>query len=61
MIEPNSNVWYVLGMIYEQYGAKSAALDAYRRVQAHELDDHTFIDPISTYVLAQDRIHALAQ
>ena len=61
MIEPNSNVWYVFGMIYEQYGAKPAALDAYRRVQAHELDDHTFIDPICTYVLAQDRVHALAQ
>ena len=60
MVEPNSAVWYALGLIYEQYGAKSAALDAYRRVQAHELDDHAFIDPTSTYVLAQDRIHALA-
>ena len=60
IIEPDSSVWYALGLIYEQYGAKSAALDAYRHVQAHELDDHTFIDPISTYVLAQDRIHALA-
>jgi tetratricopeptide (TPR) repeat protein len=61
MVEPDSSVWYALGLIYEQYGAKTAALDAYRRVQAHELDDHTFIDPISTYVLAQVRIHALAQ
>ena len=32
----------------------------YRRVQAHDLDDHTFIDPISTYVLVQDRIHEVA-
>jgi tetratricopeptide (TPR) repeat protein len=59
--EPDSNVWYVLGLIYEQYGAKSAALAAYNRVQAHELDDHTFVDPIATYVLAQDRIHTLAK
>jgi tetratricopeptide (TPR) repeat protein len=60
MPEPNSAVWYALGLIYEQYGEKNAALDAYRRVQAHEFDDHTFVYPTSTYVLAQDRIHALA-
>jgi tetratricopeptide (TPR) repeat protein len=57
--EPDSNVWYVLGLIYEQYGAKTAALEAYNHVQAHELDDHTFVDPVSTYVLAQDRIRNL--
>jgi Flp pilus assembly protein TadD len=56
---PNSEVWYALGLIYEQYGEKNAALDAYRRVQAHEFDDHTHVYPTSTYVLAQDRIHAL--
>ena len=60
-VDPNSSVWYALGLIYEQYGAKSAALDAYNRVQAHELDDHTFVDPVATYILAQDRIHALAK
>jgi tetratricopeptide (TPR) repeat protein len=59
MVEPNSPVWYTLGLIYEQYGAKAAALDAFRRVKAHEFDDHTYIDPVSTYVLAQDRIRAL--
>jgi tetratricopeptide (TPR) repeat protein len=59
--EPDSNVWYALGLIYEQYGAKAAALDAYRKVQAHELDDHTYIDPVSTYILAQDRIHDLTK
>jgi tetratricopeptide (TPR) repeat protein len=61
MPEPNSQVWYALGLIYEQYGAKGAALDAYRRVQAHEFDDHTFIDPASTYFLAQDRIRELSK
>jgi tetratricopeptide (TPR) repeat protein len=59
--EPNSAVWYALGLIYEQYGATDAALAAYNKVQAHELDDHTYIDPASTWLLAQDRIHALAK
>jgi tetratricopeptide (TPR) repeat protein len=58
--EPNSSVWYALGLIYEQYGAKDAALVAYRKVDAHELDDHTYVDPMSTWLLAQDRIKALA-
>lgn len=61
MVEPNSAVWYTLGLIYEQYGAKTAALDAYRRVQGHEFDDHTLIEPTSTYVLAQERIQALSK
>jgi tetratricopeptide (TPR) repeat protein len=59
MTEPDSSVWYALGLIYEQYGARTAALDAYGRVRAHDLDDHTYIDPTSTYLLAQARIKAL--
>ena len=58
--EPNAAVWYALGLIYEQYGANGAALAAYRKVSAHEFDDHTYIDPASTYLLAQRRIKALA-
>jgi tetratricopeptide (TPR) repeat protein len=58
--EPDSEVWFALGLIYEQYGARDAALSAYRKVQAHELDDHTYIDPMSTYLLAQSRITALS-
>jgi tetratricopeptide (TPR) repeat protein len=61
MAEPNSPVWYALGLIYEQYGAKKAALDAYRHVLAHEFDDRTYIDPSSTFVLAQDRIRELSK
>jgi Tfp pilus assembly protein PilF len=61
MAEPNSAVWYALGLIYEQYGAKTAALEAYRHVQAHEFDDHTYIGSSSTYVLAQDRIRELTK
>jgi tetratricopeptide (TPR) repeat protein len=60
-VEPNSAVWYALGMIYEQYGAKTAALNAYGKVQAHEFDDHTYVGPTDTYVLAQARIGALKQ
>jgi tetratricopeptide (TPR) repeat protein len=56
---PNSAVWYVLGMIYEQYGARNAALTAYNKVHAHEFDDHTYINPTDTYLLAQMRIKAL--
>jgi tetratricopeptide (TPR) repeat protein len=60
-VQPNSAVWFALGMIYEQYGVKSAALAAYGRVEAHELDDHMYVDPTSTYVLARARIKALRE
>jgi hypothetical protein len=59
--EPTSEVWYALGLIYEDYGAKEAALDAYGKVEAHAFDDHAYVDPTSTYVLAQGRIKALRQ
>jgi tetratricopeptide (TPR) repeat protein len=58
--QPNSAVWYALGLLYEQYGANDAALSAYRKVQAHEFDEHTYIDPMSTYLLAQQRITKLS-
>jgi len=58
-VAPNSAVWYALGLIYEQYGAHTAAVDAYKKVQAHENDDHTYIDPSDTYILAQTRLTAL--
>lgn len=59
--EPDSEVWYALGLIYEQYGAKATALDAFKKVQAHEADDHTYINPTSTYVLAQLQIEDLSK
>ena len=37
--EPNSGVWFALGLIYEQYGAKEAAIVAYRRVNELEFDE----------------------
>lgn len=56
---PNSAVWYALGVLYEDYGLPQAALAAYNHVQAHEFDDHTYVDPESAYILAQKRIAAL--
>jgi tetratricopeptide (TPR) repeat protein/transglutaminase-like putative cysteine protease len=59
MAKPNSEVWYALGRLYEDYGLRDAALAAYKRVEAHEWDDHAYIDPMSTYLLAQARIASL--
>jgi tetratricopeptide (TPR) repeat protein len=53
---PNSEVWYVLGSIYEQYGVDDAAIEAYKKVDKPE----GFIFPTSTYILAQTRLKALA-
>jgi tetratricopeptide (TPR) repeat protein len=54
--QPNSEVWYVLGLLYEDYGLRDAAIAAFRRVEAHPFDNHTFIGSDSTYVLAQQGI-----
>ena len=32
--EPNQEVWFGLGLTYEQFGAKEAAIEAYKRVKA---------------------------
>ncbi len=57
--QPNSAVWYALGLLYENYGLRDAALAAYGRVKAHEFDDHTFVDAGSTYLLAQKGVARL--
>jgi predicted Zn-dependent protease len=61
LAQPNSAIWYALGLLYEDYGLPAAALAAYNKVEAHEFDDHHFIDAEATYTLAQARIHALSQ
>lgn len=33
MTQQNAAVWYALGLLYEQYGVKEAALAAYRKVR----------------------------
>jgi integrase len=34
-------------------------MSAYQRVKAHEFDDHRYVDPMSTYLLAPERMKAL--
>jgi tetratricopeptide (TPR) repeat protein/transglutaminase-like putative cysteine protease len=53
--EPNSEIWFGLGSIYEQYGVTDAAIEAYRKVEKFE----GRIDPTGTWLLAQARLKAL--
>jgi len=53
--EPNSEVWFGFGLIYEKYGVNDAAIEAYRKVEKP-------VGPIGaadTYVLAQARLKSL--
>jgi tetratricopeptide (TPR) repeat protein len=54
--EPSEEVWFGLGLTYEQFGAKEAAIAAYKRVEKPEgrLDS-----PVSTYLLAQKHLKGL--
>lgn len=54
--EPAPHDWYVLGRIAENYGAREAALAAYKRVEKPKTTLAS-----STYVLAERRIKALAK
>jgi len=53
--EPNSEIWYGFGSIYEQYGVNDAAIEAYQKVNKPEGP----IAPTGTYVLAQMRLKTL--
>ena len=53
--EPNSEVWFALGSIYEQYGVTDAAIDAYQKVEKPEGRIHS----TSTWLLAQARLKTL--
>lgn len=53
--EPNSEIWYALASIYEQYGETEAAIEAYRKVEKPE----GAIPPTSTWLLAQARLKKL--
>jgi len=55
LVEPNGQIWYGFGLIYEQYGVPNAAIAAYKRVEKPE----GAISPIDTFVLAQTRLKAL--
>ena len=56
LIEPNDQVWYVLGRIAEQYGERDIAIADYRRLDKPE--DPISL-PMSTWRLAQTRLKAM--
>ena len=56
MAEPNSEIWYGMGLIAEQYGETAAALENYSRVEEPAGGDYS---PTWTYALAQKRIKVL--
>ncbi len=55
LIEPDSNSWYVLGRIAEQYGEIAAARTMYERVERPEHENEVRSSP---YWLAQRRLEA---
>jgi tetratricopeptide (TPR) repeat protein len=55
LAEPNSDVWYAFGAIYEQFGATNAAIAAFRKVEKPTGP----INPVDTWVLAQRGLKAL--
>ncbi|MDE1163007.1 MAG: DUF3857 domain-containing protein [Acidobacteriaceae bacterium] len=56
---PNSEIWFALGLIYEQYGEREAALGAYRHVEPNQFSLSTYVGPTASYRLAQKRIAVL--
>jgi Tfp pilus assembly protein PilF len=59
MAQPNSECWYVLGWIYEQYGMNEAAIHAFSHVESDDNPATERLDTLSTYGLAQDQIKKL--
>jgi len=55
LAEPNSEIWYVFGTIYQQFGAMQAAIAAFRKVEKPTGP----INPVDTWVLAQQHLKAL--
>jgi DNA-binding SARP family transcriptional activator len=55
LIEPNESIWFGYALLYEQYGAKDAAIEAYRKVEKPEGIPPAF----ETWQLAQARLKAL--
>jgi tetratricopeptide (TPR) repeat protein len=52
---PNEELWFGFAILYEQYGIKDAAIEAYEKVE--KPDGH--IGATSTYLLAQSRLKTL--
>jgi hypothetical protein len=55
---PDSPVWLVVGRMAENFGARAAALAAYKKVEKPGREEQM---PGSNYVLAQRRLAALAR
>jgi tetratricopeptide (TPR) repeat protein/transglutaminase-like putative cysteine protease len=55
LAEPNSDVWFLYGLIYQQYGANHAAIAAFRKVKKPQSP----ISSTDTYVLAQKHLKDL--
>ncbi len=54
--EPDENMWYGFGRIYEQYGQYDAAVAAYRKLQKPD----NAVDTVSTWQLAQKRLQVIS-
>ncbi len=52
LVEPDSQVWFGFGLIYEQFGDRAAAAAAFKRVEKPTGP----LDPVDTYVLAQTHL-----
>ena len=55
MSEPESEVWFGLALLDEQYGIPDAAIEAFRKVEKPE----GIVGPSSTWVAAQNHLKAL--
>ena len=55
LAEPNSEVWYAFGTIYQQYGERDAAVAAFKKVEKPDGP----MGPTDTYVLAEEHLKAL--
>ena len=55
LAEPNSEVWFALGLIDEDYGLSDAAIAAFRRVEKPDAP----MQPTDTWVLAQKHLQDL--
>lgn len=56
LVEPNDEIWYVLGRIAEQYGERDIAIADYRKLDKPK---NTIQLPTSTWHLAQMRLKAM--
>jgi tetratricopeptide (TPR) repeat protein len=54
--QPSGDFWYAFGRLAEEYGEREVAIHDYEKVSA---PGEMLSEPLSTYRLAQNRLHAL--